>query len=112
MNDIVIVAAARTAVGKFGGSLAKTPAPELGAAVIADLVARQPRPLEQVGDDRRAQLGRGNLGERAAEFADGGTGGGDDDDVGGHAGLLRMNEGGVSVRRTVARRVTRIKPFV
>ena len=26
-TDIVIVAAARTAVGKFGGSLAKTPAP-------------------------------------------------------------------------------------
>ena len=35
MEDIVIVAAARTAVGKFGGSLAKTPAPELGAVVIA-----------------------------------------------------------------------------
>ena len=31
MEDIVIVAAARTAVGKFGGTLAKTPAPELGA---------------------------------------------------------------------------------
>src|SRR6185295_7851205 len=28
-TDIVIVAAARTAVGKFGGTLAKTPAPEL-----------------------------------------------------------------------------------
>jgi hypothetical protein len=27
MEDIVIVSAARTAVGKFGGSLAKTPAP-------------------------------------------------------------------------------------
>ena len=30
MEDIVIVAAARTAVGKFGGTLAKTPATELG----------------------------------------------------------------------------------
>ena len=38
--DIVIVAAARTAVGKFGGSLAKIPAPELGAAVVADLLRR------------------------------------------------------------------------
>ena len=28
MEDIVIVAAARTAVGKFGGTLAKTPAPD------------------------------------------------------------------------------------
>jgi acetyl-CoA C-acetyltransferase len=32
-TDIVIVAAARTAVGKFGGTLA-APAPELGATVI------------------------------------------------------------------------------
>ena len=39
MEDIVIVSAARTAVGKFGGSLAKISAPELGAAVIKDLLA-------------------------------------------------------------------------
>lgn len=39
-NDIVIVAAARTAVGKFGGTLAKTPAPELGATVIKALLER------------------------------------------------------------------------
>jgi acetyl-CoA acetyltransferase len=32
MEDIVIVGAARTAVGKFGGSLAKIPATELGAS--------------------------------------------------------------------------------
>jgi acetyl-CoA acetyltransferase len=40
MQDIVIVAAARTAVGRFGGTLAKTPATELGAAVISALLAR------------------------------------------------------------------------
>ena len=34
MSDIVIVGAARTAIGKFGGTLAKTPAAELGAHVI------------------------------------------------------------------------------
>ena len=40
MSDpIVIVSAARTAVGKFGGTLAKTPATELGAAVIAMVLA-------------------------------------------------------------------------
>lgn len=39
-TDIVIVAAARTAVGKFGGTLAKTPAPDLGAAVVAELLRR------------------------------------------------------------------------
>ena len=34
MTDVVIVSAARTAVGKFNGTLAKTPAAELGAIVI------------------------------------------------------------------------------
>ena len=59
-TDIVIVAAARTAVGKFGGTLAKTPAPELGAAVIAELLeraklARRPdrRGHPRPGADRR-----------------------------------------------------------
>jgi len=40
MDDVVIVAAARTAVGKFGGSLAKIPASELGAHVIKGLIAQ------------------------------------------------------------------------
>ena len=38
--DIVIVAAARTALGKFGGALAKVSAPELGATVIQALMAQ------------------------------------------------------------------------
>ncbi|HEY2190234.1 MAG TPA: acetyl-CoA C-acetyltransferase, partial [Caldimonas sp.] len=49
-TDIVIVAAARTAVGKFGGSLAKTPAPELGAAVIANLLERAHLKGDQIGE--------------------------------------------------------------
>ena len=40
MSDIVIAGAVRTAIGKFGGTLAKTPAPELGATVIQALLAR------------------------------------------------------------------------
>ncbi len=40
MDDVVIVAAARTAVGKFGGTLAKIPAAELGAHVIKGLLAK------------------------------------------------------------------------
>jgi len=44
MQDVVIVAATRTAVGSFQGSLASIPAPELGAAVIRRL-------LEQTGID-------------------------------------------------------------
>ena len=40
MEDVVIVAAGRTAIGKFGGTLAKIPATELGAQVIKQLMAR------------------------------------------------------------------------
>lgn len=40
MKEVVIVAAARTAVGKFGGSIAKIAAPELGATVIKALLER------------------------------------------------------------------------
>ena len=40
MEDIVIVSAARTAVGKFGGSLAKVAATELGSIVIREALAR------------------------------------------------------------------------
>ncbi|MES2947554.1 MAG: acetyl-CoA C-acetyltransferase [Pseudomonadota bacterium] len=50
MEDIVIVSAARTAVGKFGGTLAKTPAPELGSAVIKALLARTGLTVDQVGE--------------------------------------------------------------
>jgi len=49
-TDIVIVAAARTAVGKFGGTLAKTPAPELGAAVVVDLLRRAKLSGEQINE--------------------------------------------------------------
>jgi acetyl-CoA C-acetyltransferase len=49
-TDIVIVAAARTAVGKFGGTLAKTPAPELGATVIKALLERSGLSGEQIGE--------------------------------------------------------------
>src|SRR6476659_1597887 len=49
-TDIVIVAAARTAVGKFGGSLAKVAAPELGAAVIANLLERAKLSGDQIGE--------------------------------------------------------------
>ncbi len=39
-TEVVIVAATRTAVGKFGGTLSRTPAPELGAAVVIELLRR------------------------------------------------------------------------
>ena len=40
MDDVVIVSAGRTGVGKFGGALAKTAASDLGAHVIKNLLAR------------------------------------------------------------------------
>jgi acetyl-CoA C-acetyltransferase len=40
MTNVVIVSAARTAVGSFNGAFAATPAHELGAAVIEAVVAR------------------------------------------------------------------------
>jgi acetyl-CoA C-acetyltransferase len=40
MSNAVIVAATRTAIGKFGGALAKTPAPELGAIAIREVMKR------------------------------------------------------------------------
>jgi acetyl-CoA C-acetyltransferase len=47
---MVIVGAARTAIGKFGGGLAKTPAPELGATVIRALLARANLKPDQISE--------------------------------------------------------------
>ena len=51
MKSVVIVAAKRTAIGKFGGSLAKVSAPELGATVIQALMAQtgvSPESIDEV----------------------------------------------------------------
>ena len=40
IRDVVIVSACRTAIGKFGGTIAAVPSPELGAAVIREAVRR------------------------------------------------------------------------
>ena len=50
MTDIVITNALRTAIGKFGGALAKTPAPELGATVIRALLAQSGIQPDQVSE--------------------------------------------------------------
>ena len=50
MSNAVIVAAARTAIGKFGGSLAKVPASELGAVVIKEVLARAGVKPDQVDE--------------------------------------------------------------
>src|SRR6202453_1700925 len=50
LTDVVIVSAARTAVGKFGGSLAKTAAPDLGAIVIRAALERAGVKPDQVSE--------------------------------------------------------------
>ncbi|CAA2106611.1 acetyl-CoA C-acetyltransferase [Variovorax paradoxus] len=76
MEDIVIVSAARTAVGKFGGSLAGIPATELGAIVIKEVIARANLTADQVGEAIMGQVlaaGAGQNPARQAWLKGGGT---------------------------------------
>ncbi len=69
MEDIVIVSAARTAVGKFGGSLAKVAAPELGSTVIKALLARTGLPVDAVGEVILGQVLAAGAGQNPARQA-------------------------------------------
>ncbi|GAA6119364.1 acetyl-CoA C-acetyltransferase [Acidovorax sp. FG27] len=69
MEDIVIVSAVRTPVGKFGGSLAKTPATELGAIVIKEALARAKVPLDQVSEVIMGQVLTAGVGQNPARQA-------------------------------------------
>ncbi|HEY1090352.1 MAG TPA: acetyl-CoA C-acetyltransferase [Burkholderiaceae bacterium] len=66
MEDIVIVAATRTAVGKFGGSLAKIAAPELGATVIKELLVRAKLEAGQIGEVIMGQVLAAGSGQNPA----------------------------------------------
>ena len=69
MEDIVIVSAARTAVGKFGGALAKTPASELGAIVIREAIARAGLSSDQIGEVIMGQVLAAGVGQNPARQA-------------------------------------------
>ncbi len=69
MEDIVIVSAARTAVGKFGGSLAKTAATELGSIVIKEALARAKLDAAQVGEVIMGQVLAAGSGQNPARQA-------------------------------------------
>jgi acetyl-CoA C-acetyltransferase len=69
MQDIVIVSAVRTAVGKFGGSLAKIPAPELGALVIKEALARAKVDPSQVSEVIMGQVLAAGSGQNPARQA-------------------------------------------
>ena len=69
MEDIVIVSAARTAVGKFGGSLAKVSATELGSVVIREAIARAKLDPAQVGEVLMGQVLAAGVGQNPARQA-------------------------------------------
>ena len=68
-TDIVIVAAARTGVGRFGGSLAKVPASELGATVLKALLERARLDGEQVSEVILGQVLQAAAGQNPARQA-------------------------------------------
>jgi len=69
MQDIVIVSAARTAVGKFGGSLSKFSATELGGMVIKEVVARAGMDSTMVGEVIMGQVLAAGAGQNPARQA-------------------------------------------
>ena len=69
MTDIVITGALRTAIGKFGGGLAKVPAPELGATVIRALLARANLKPDQISEVILGQVLTAGSGQNPARQA-------------------------------------------
>lgn len=69
MQDVVIVAATRTAVGSFQGSLANIPAVDLGAAVIRQLLAQTGIDPAQVDEVIMGQVLTAGAGQNPARQA-------------------------------------------
>ena len=69
MTNVVIASAARTAVGSFGGSFANTPAHDLGAAVLKELVARAGIDASEVSETILGQVLTAAQGQNPARQA-------------------------------------------
>ncbi len=69
MTNVVIVSAARTAVGSFGGSFANTPAHDLGAAVLEAVVARAGIDKSEVSETILGQVLTATQGQNPARQA-------------------------------------------
>jgi len=69
MEEIVIVGAARSAIGKFGGTLARTPASDLGAHIIRKLLERSGVRPEQVSEVILGQVLAAGVGQNPARQA-------------------------------------------
>jgi acetyl-CoA C-acetyltransferase len=72
--DIVIAGAGRTAVGAFNGAFATTPAHQLGAAVIADVLGRAKVAPEEVDEVILGQILTAGQGQNPARQASIGAG--------------------------------------
>jgi len=69
MTDVVIVSAGRTAIGKFGGTLAKIAGSDLGAHVIKGVLARAGVKPEQVSEVLMGQVLTAGIGMNGARQA-------------------------------------------
>ena len=69
MTNVVIASAARTAVGSFSGSFANTPAHDLGAAVLQELVARAGIEKSEVSETILGQVLSAGQGQNPARQA-------------------------------------------
>jgi acetyl-CoA C-acetyltransferase len=69
MSDVVITAALRSAVGKFGGSIAKVSAADLGAQIIKALLARTGVKPAQISEVLLGQVLTAGVGQNPARQA-------------------------------------------
>src|SRR5205085_10458457 len=69
MEEIYIVGAARTPIGKFGGTIGKLPAAELGAIVIREVLKRAAVKPDQVSDVILGQVLTAGVGQNPARQA-------------------------------------------
>jgi acetyl-CoA C-acetyltransferase len=69
MTDVVIVAAGRTAIGKFGGAISKIAAADLGAHVIRKLLAKTGIKPEQISEVILGQVLTAGVGQNPARQA-------------------------------------------
>ena len=69
LREVVIVGAARTPIGSFGGELAAVSAPELGAAAIKEALARAGVAAAEVGEVTMGCVLQAGLGQAPARQA-------------------------------------------
>jgi acetyl-CoA C-acetyltransferase len=69
MDDVVIVAALRTGVGKFGGTIGKIPATELGAKIISALIAKTGVKPDMISEVLMGQVLAAGAGQNPARQA-------------------------------------------